>query len=65
MKIDFNMTLQIYGFHGQVHVYGTFSSKRKAVEALDTSMYHFNDFANIGSLGNTGKLIVPLYPETL
>lgn len=63
MKIDFNITLHIYGFKGQVHAYGRFSSKKKAVEALDTSMYHFNDFASIGALGNTGKLLIPLYPE--
>ena len=63
MKIEFNLTTHVYGFKGQVTVYGKFSSKKKAVEALDTYMYYFNDFASIGALGNTGKLIVPLYPE--
>ena len=63
MKIDFNITTSVSGLKGQVKVYGRFSSKKKAVEALNTSMHFFNGYASIGALGNTGNLLIPLYPE--
>ena len=62
MKCDFNMLAFLRGLRGQVHVYGRFDSKKKAVETLEMSLHHFNKYASIGSLGVVGEALVDLYP---